>query len=214
MAAPKAFPALENALAITTILLLLSPSLALAWGKDGHRVVARIAEKHLTAKAKQAVQQILGGETLASVAVWADEVRRSPKFKWTAPLHFVNVAKGSAEYDAARDCPESCVVKAIDGFASTLLDPQPPLKRSGLGRTAPLHFVNVAKGSAEYDAARDCPESCVVKAIDGFASTLLDPQPPLKRRRRLSSSSCTLWGISTSHFTRVTPRIGVAIELT
>ena len=162
MAAPKAFSALENALAITTILLLLSPSLALAWGKDGHRVVARIAEKHLTAKAKQAVQQILGGETLASVAVWADEVRRSPKFKWTAPLH----------------------------------------------------FVNVAKGSAEYDAARDCPESCVVKAIDGFASTLLDPQPPLKRRRRLSSSSCTLWGISTSHFTRVTPRIGVAIELT
>ena len=44
--------------------MLVVASNALGWGREGHRVVSTIAEKHLTAIARERVQQILGPEGL------------------------------------------------------------------------------------------------------------------------------------------------------
>jgi hypothetical protein len=62
----------------------------ISWGRTGHNVIGRIAANHLTDKAKAGVKALLGNETLADVASWADD-NRTPE---TAPLHFINVETG------------------------------------------------------------------------------------------------------------------------
>ena len=58
---------------------ILTPSPALAWNEEGHRIVALIADHYLEPAAKQKVDAILGADTdpltqhdIASEAVWAD----------------------------------------------------------------------------------------------------------------------------------------------
>ncbi len=76
------------------LLLLLAPFGLLAWGTLGHRAVARMAQNHLTARARQQVAALLGTETLPLASTWADEIRNDPAFSTTGPWHYVNVAPG------------------------------------------------------------------------------------------------------------------------
>jgi len=46
-----------------------------AWGPEGHEVVGTIAQQLLTDDAEKAVKDLLGDQTLASVANWTDDVR-------------------------------------------------------------------------------------------------------------------------------------------
>jgi hypothetical protein len=62
----------------------------------GHEIVATIAQIYLHPDAHAAVCEILGYEPanpptchLASVATWADRVRRVRGFGWSASLHYV-----------------------------------------------------------------------------------------------------------------------------
>jgi len=58
------------------LLLLIGVSApAVAWGPEGHRIVAEVAESHLTATTKRHVRELLGNDDLAAVSTWADEVR-------------------------------------------------------------------------------------------------------------------------------------------
>jgi len=70
-------------------------SLSLAsWGLIGHRAVGKIAENHLTPKAKTAIQDLLGTESLADVSTWADDYRAIPAYKYTTPWHYMNLPLG------------------------------------------------------------------------------------------------------------------------
>ena len=82
------------------ILGMLSSSL-LAWGSQGHRLVARIAENHLTAAARRAVRGLLGSDRMADVASWADQNHDGTTQTW----HYVNIPRDAAAYNRDRDCP-------------------------------------------------------------------------------------------------------------
>jgi len=101
------------------LLLTLAPS-AQAWGPTGHRVVAEIAQRHLTPAAKAKVSRILGGRTLADVANWPDELRSDPRFDKYKPLHFATVKDGLASYRDAEKAPCGDLVVAIDAFTAFL----------------------------------------------------------------------------------------------
>jgi hypothetical protein len=45
---------------ILPILICLSVFFFISWGYEGHQAIARIAENHLTAQAKNAIKQLLG----------------------------------------------------------------------------------------------------------------------------------------------------------
>ena len=63
----------------------LASAPAWAWGRSGHRVIARLAEWHLTDRSKVEIKALLEpGESLAHCSTWADEVRG--KMRKTAPL--------------------------------------------------------------------------------------------------------------------------------
>lgn len=65
-----------------------------AFGPQGHRIVVNIAMQYLSPEAKKKVLQILGTTTTDSAAVWMDEVRDDPAYKFMKPWHFINIEKG------------------------------------------------------------------------------------------------------------------------
>ena len=92
----------------------LCTATAQAWGVQGHQVVAAIAWQDLKPAAREQATRLLAlepGQTLVSVATWADE-HRSPA---TAPWHYLNFPRGVCQFEAARDCQDGqCVVGAIE----------------------------------------------------------------------------------------------------
>lgn len=101
--------------ALIVLLVVASRTDLIAWGGDGHRIVANIAEAHLTPAAKAQVQLLLDGAHLADVASWADEVRRDRPA--TSRWHYVDIPYEASSYDAARDCQATdhgdCVIAEI-----------------------------------------------------------------------------------------------------
>lgn len=108
--------------------LLAAPSPAFAWGREGHAVIAAIAQAHLTPAAYSATSLLLEEEgltQLAEVASWADDIRRArPE---TAPWHYVDIPLGAPGYVPARDCAGGdCAIAKLDQFRTVLADPQAP----------------------------------------------------------------------------------------
>jgi hypothetical protein len=103
-------------------LAIVVPSFA--WGPDGHRIIADIAEIYLTPQAKAAIKDLLGDQSMADVSDWADRIRDQPQYEWTKPLHYINAPRSATKVSMERDCGhEKCVVAAINKSADVLRDP-------------------------------------------------------------------------------------------
>jgi hypothetical protein len=79
---------------VLTLTILAVSLVFLSWGVVGHRTIGKIAENHLNPKAKAAVQELLGSQTLADVSTWADEIRSQPEYKNMASWHYVDLPLG------------------------------------------------------------------------------------------------------------------------
>jgi S1/P1 Nuclease len=124
-----------------------------SWGKLGHEIVANIAWSRLAAPTQDWITEILSsdlisfkamnssaGSPLANVANWADIVRYTHDYHWSAPLHFIDIRddeilngcpimdpenygwKNDCHFLYERDCPHDvCVSGAIMNYSSLLL---------------------------------------------------------------------------------------------
>ena len=125
------------------VLLLALPSPVWAWGGLGHRLIARLAERHLNPKAKAAVPALLEpGESLADYSTWADEHRRElPK---TAPWHYVDVPLDEPRYDdrfAGDDPAKGYIVPKIRELKATLKDPSKSVEERRFALRFLVHLV-------------------------------------------------------------------------
>lgn len=92
--------------------LLLVHSSAQAFGGLGHRLIGALAQAELNPVAAAQVQRLLQGQSLASVASWADELREQRRE--TAPWHFMNVSAEDCRYQPQIDCPKgNCLVPVL-----------------------------------------------------------------------------------------------------
>jgi hypothetical protein len=101
---------------VTVLLVVAGPAPVLAWGPEGHAIVADIAEAHLTPAALRRVTEILRGERLRDVASYADQIRLAHReqTRW----HFINFEPGTVGYQPERDCKSiegqgDCIIAAI-----------------------------------------------------------------------------------------------------
>jgi hypothetical protein len=125
--------------AVTALLVLCVVSVG-AWGADGHKMIARIAQSRLTASTLKQVEALIGGE-MSTVATWADEVRHEPEWAWSAPLHFINTPDRACNFEYSRDCKsDQCVAGAINNFTSQLA-PTEFSRLSDADRVVALKFV-------------------------------------------------------------------------
>lgn len=79
---------------------LLLPS-AQGWSKEGHVLTCQIAQELLNPEATEAVQALLpesAGGNLSAMCVWADQIRRWSKYRWTSPLHYINTPDNACSF--------------------------------------------------------------------------------------------------------------------
>ncbi len=105
----------SRALLLLTAVLLLPAPPALAWGDEGHAVIARIAAHFLTPAVLRRVQGLLATDDsglvadtgLDSEAVWADRYRESDRagsrlrYEQTRRWHYVDIERGAPDLAAA-----------------------------------------------------------------------------------------------------------------
>jgi hypothetical protein len=148
----------------STVLLVAAAALcassAHAWGDLGHRVTALIAYRHLTPRARSALDALLAGDTdtltepdFASRAIWADKYRNT--HRETAAWHFVDIEIDHPDLQAAcygfpvftehqlasQGPAEDCIVNKIDEFAAELKSSSTPPAERRLALKFLIHFV-------------------------------------------------------------------------
>ncbi len=127
--------------ALAWLALFIWANPGFAWGPEGHRLVARMAQDLLTPAAAAQVQATLGPEqSLAGVSSWADEVRNTRKE--TEPWHYINIPISGSGLDMTRDCPAAgCVVSKIKEFRAEWRDASLAPERRREALLFLVHFV-------------------------------------------------------------------------
>lgn len=116
---------------------------AQAWGPEGHRIVAHIAERHLSESARAAIATMLAPDQSLSdnmVCNWPDYIKHDETN--TAPWHYVDIPYESGAYDAARDCPGGqCIVEQITRLEGVLADTRVSPEERFRALAFLVHFV-------------------------------------------------------------------------
>lgn len=78
---------------ITILILIFSSIYSFAWGVTGHRIVAEIAQHHLSRRAEKNIKKLLGNKNLAYYANWPDFIKSDTTGVWkeTSAWHYVNI---------------------------------------------------------------------------------------------------------------------------
>lgn len=175
----KRLGALAAAIATTTL-----PAPALAWGDEGHEVVALIARTYLAPPVLQRVDQLLAEDAdpltapdMASRATWADKYREDHRS--SAPWHYANLELGRPDIEEA--CGRrSCAPQKVDQFAAELASPRTPEAEKIFALKMVLHLVGdlhqplhaaEAGSGREGDAGGNC-ERVMVRGFFGAGQSM------------------------------------------
>ena len=134
---------IQTSLTWTGPLLVLSVLAArpvMAWGPDGHTIIATVARDTMSQAARTEFDRLLAATSLEDASNFADIYRQShPE---TAPWHFVDIPRSVGHYDAARDCPGgACVVEAIDHLSAEIANPATDSATRVLDLKLLVHFI-------------------------------------------------------------------------
>ncbi|KAI9790486.1 MAG: hypothetical protein M1833_001925 [Piccolia ochrophora] len=116
------------------------------WGSLGHRTVAYLAEKHFSEAGASLAAKFLEDQEISDAAVWADTIRRIPKYQNTGGWHYID-----AEDDPPRTCAVNfkrdcdlkvgCVVSAIVNMTARINDDDLSFSEQKDAFRFILHFI-------------------------------------------------------------------------
>ncbi len=108
---------------IASLIGLLVSSIIFAttpiWGPTGHRATGEIAENHLTKRAKNKIDKLLKGKSLAFVSTYGDEIKSDKKYDKFYTWHYVNMPLDSRYEDSDKN-PKGDLVTGINTCISIL----------------------------------------------------------------------------------------------
>ncbi len=185
---------MKIAIALLSFSMLTAlPQQAAAWGDDGHRVVALIAEHYLTPTAKRHVDAMLAADTdeltkhdIASEATWADRYRdanhRKDHYDATKRWHFVDLEITDPDMKAAcfdrKPLPAgtlasngdkmACIVDKITQFAAELEALGTDAEERLVALKFLLHFVGDMHRPLHASDNNDAGGNSVKVMVDGF----------------------------------------------
>lgn len=122
------------------IMLTASTEKAIFWGKNGHRATGKIAEEHLTRKAKKCIDKLLNGQSLAFVSTFADEIKSDRAYSEFYPWHYVNMDLDQT-YEEAEKNPKGDLVTGIAKCISVLKDDNSSDKDKKFYLKLLVHFI-------------------------------------------------------------------------
>jgi hypothetical protein len=114
---------------LSGVVLAAAPAPAHAWGREGHVVVAAIAQAHLSPKARAGLARLIGARPLTDPdwSNWPDKIRRDDDFRKTYPnndkWHYIDIPFDAKALDLEREGRgDNNVVAAIGRFRKVLAD--------------------------------------------------------------------------------------------
>ena len=125
---------------ILLFLVTTQNTYAAAWGSTGHRVIGAVAQKHLTPKAAEQVNALLGDMSLAFVSTYADEIRSDNRYDHLAPWHYVNMDQHT-RYHEAEKTTKGDIVTAIKTCIETLKNPTASKEDKAFYLKLLVHFI-------------------------------------------------------------------------
>jgi hypothetical protein len=168
------------------------PSQARAWGCEGHRAVALLAEKHLMPHTLEMTKKVLAAnpidpslsryckevsaDPLVDASTWPDDMRTlRPE---TAPWHYVDIPLGTMRRDVEKFCDpkDGCVTRAIrDELAVLRSADSNPKDRADALRFL-IHFVGDLHQPLHATTNNDAGGNCVPVTFFNTAPELRNPQ--------------------------------------
>lgn len=163
------------------------PQQAFAWGDNGHKTVAWIAEHYLTPEVRTIVASMLAADSdpltqhdIASEATWADKYRT--QHRETASWHFVDIELDNPDIDAAcygrpslppnkvasNGPPQACILDKIIQFIVELEAPGTDPEERLVALKFLLHFVGDMHQPLHCSDNHDRGGNSVKVIVDGF----------------------------------------------
>jgi hypothetical protein len=129
-------------LSALSILLLMLPAKAFAWGKTGHAVVADIAQAHLTPAAAEQIKLLLaveGAHNLSDISSWADKAKSEGLEG--SPSHTIRLPLDNSP-TPEHPCPgHFCADDALERYSAVLADKSQSLSDREVALKYIVHLV-------------------------------------------------------------------------
>ncbi|QTE22802.1 S1/P1 nuclease [Polaribacter cellanae] len=110
------------------------------WGQNGHRATAKIAENHLSRRAKRKIDKLLKGQSLAFVSTFADEIKSDKKYDKYYSWHYINMGLEQT-YAEAKKNPKGDLVTGIKKCIKVLKDKNSSQEHKAFYLKLLVHFV-------------------------------------------------------------------------
>lgn len=99
------------------------------WGRDGHKIVCKIAYQEVSSQTRRAIDNLLAEDddydSFPESCLWADVIRREPKYGKYPTAHYMNIPRGAAHVSADEHCQSTyCVIEAIEDMSGVLESPR------------------------------------------------------------------------------------------
>ncbi|HMB72833.1 MAG TPA: S1/P1 nuclease [Gammaproteobacteria bacterium] len=138
--APASTPVPRTVAIVIVSLACLSAQSAFGWGRDGHTLAGLAAQPLLCDAAAGEVARLGGGEGLARLGRWADEVRRRPDWEHSAPWHYVNIPDSGNPRNPPFNA-EGNVITAIEQHLVVLKSAAAPQDDRATALRFLVHFI-------------------------------------------------------------------------
>jgi nuclease S1 len=174
-------------------MLVTAPQFAFAWGDDGHKTVALIAQQCLTPTARKTVDALLASDTdsltahdFASEATWADKYRdenkRHDHYQETQNWHFTDIELDNPDLTSAcfgrQPLPahtlasngqaQACAVDKIEQFGAELAAPATDAEERVMALKFTMHFVGDLHQPLHSSDNHDYGGNKIKVTVDGF----------------------------------------------
>jgi hypothetical protein len=178
---------------VSLLTLAALPQQAAAWGDDGHKAVALVAQDYLTPSVRKQVDAMLAADTdpltkhdIANEATWADKYRdsnnRRDHYEATKRWHFVDLEISDPDMTVAcfgrKPLPPgtpasvgdkmACVVDKVAQFAAELEAPGTDAEERLFALKFLLHFVGDMLQPLHASDNNDAGGNSIKVMVDGF----------------------------------------------
>jgi hypothetical protein len=164
-------PVNATSLACAVLTSLLMAGSALAWGPPGHIIIGFAAAPLLCDAAAVQVEQLGGGESLARIGLWADDIRGEPQWRHAAPWHYVNIPDdGDPRQPSASSSGD--VVAAIERFRREIANESLDKEDRAVALRFLVHFVGDLHQPLHVGRASDRGGNLIEVSYDDAATNL------------------------------------------
>lgn len=126
------------------VVTILVAQQAFSWGLLGHRVIAEIAEQHLSKKAKKELRKLIGKETLAWWSNWPDFIRSDTSWNFASSWHYVNIPGHLDKekfMEELKKIPVKSLYTQIPAMMAEVKDKSLPLEKRKTALNFLVHFI-------------------------------------------------------------------------